>query len=993
MDESGHTAERWKTLPEPSLGLDRTALEKAVLLEQIRVLYQTHAIVFVNLVNALLTAYVLRDLLPVRVFVGWIGLFSIVVLARYLDCRRYLRAPQEAEFAATWGWRFAAGATATGCFWGLTAAGILITPYPAYHAFIAFVVGGMMAGAVAGDSAFLPALIGFTVPAVLPVIFAFFARGDLMSITMGLMVAGFTAVLGLVGFRANHWIASIARREITQRALAAELESRIAERKEAERELYRSNGILQAIAASATEILRSLDFDQSIPKVLKLIGRSMGVSSAHLYANNGTANFALFMRHMWNAPGTAPMIETRNLWQPTKTEGTVSVPTFLAQGKVQFINTNEADEPIRSLLYSCGVQSFLLIPVFAGGNWWGAVGVGDGEVNRKWSMVEIGTLTTLSELIGTAITHARDLVEIADAGRIVENSLTVLYRLDPNYPYSIKYVSRNIDRYGYTRSQLLSAPDSYMDLVHPDDRPDILANITEIVAAKTIDANCDFRLRMPSGSYVWIENRMHPVRDSGGKLTALEGILIDVNDQKIAQTEAARLTYTDLLTGLPNRLAFMEWLQKAFAAAKQGDKRFAVLYLDLDDFKDINETLGHSLGDELLKAVARRLVGALREDDRIARVGGDEFAVLLSDVADRTVVATLAARIIGSITAPHSIDGSQMHVTASIGISIYRNELTKPENVMREADLALYEAKGSGRDKHVFYSEALDIAVRERVTIVEELRAALDHGEFEVYYQPQVEVPSRQIIGVEALLRWNHPSRGLLTPGHFIAIAEKTGMIGSIGQWVLAEVRRQLRIWNNEGIGPPVTGVNLSAAQLMSPADFLHDLMQGLSADRLDPSRLELELTESLLMDTSHGHGDIVNQLRAFGVRIAIDDFGTGYSSLEYLLVYRVNRIKIAQQFVNGLPSDPGSAAIVRATIGLAHEFGIEIIAEGVETAAQLEFLVGAGCPRIQGFYFSRPLPADQVTQLLRRGVLAPAAERELAAQLADCAEPEGARA
>jgi diguanylate cyclase (GGDEF)-like protein len=532
-----------------------------------------------------------------------------------------------------------------------------------------------------------------------------------------------------------------------------------------------------------------------------------------------------------------------------------------------------------------------------------------------------------------------------------------------------------------------------MELFHLDDRSAVLADIAEIIAGKTMESGSDVRIRTPTGSYSWIENRINPVRDSDHKLTALEGILIDINDQKIAERETARLTYTDMLTDLPNRMAFMEWLQKAFAAAKQGSKPFALLYLDLDDFKDINETLGHSLGDELLKAVAQQLVGALREDDRIARVGGDEFAVLLSDVADRAVVATLAARIISSITATHLIGGSQMHVTVSIGISVYRGELTKPEDIMREADLALYEAKGRGRDKYVFHSEALDLAVRERVTMVEELRAALDRGEFEVYYQPQVEVPSRQIVGVEALLRWNHPSRGLLTPGRFIAIAEKTGMIGPIGQWVLADVRRQLRIWNNDGIGPPVTSVNLSAAQLISPSNFLRDLMQGLSADGLDPGRFELELTESLLMETNGGHGDIVNQLRALGVRIAIDDFGTGYSSLEYLLVYRVSRIKIAQQFVSGLPGDPGSAAIVRATIGLAREFGIEIIAEGVETAAQLEFLVGAGCRCIQGFYFSRPVPAGQATRLLRQGVLEPAAQSETAARPADGAEPEGARA
>src|ERR1019366_3070900 len=307
-------------------------------------------------------------------------------------------------------------------------------------------------------------------------------------------------------------------------------------------------------------------------------------------------------------------------------------------------------------------------------------------------------------------------------------------------------VSRNISRYGYSQSQLLSAPGSYMELFHPDDRSGVLADIAEILAGKTMESGGDFRIRMPTGSYGWIENRMHSVRDRDHKLTALEGILIDINNQKIAQTETVRLTYTDLLTGLPNRMAFMEWLQIAFASAKEGSKRFAILYLDLDDFKDINETLGHSLGDELLKAVAQRLGGALCEGDRIARVGGDEFAVLLSDVADRAVVAALAARIIGAITAPHSIGGSQMHVTGSIGISVYRDELTKPDDIMREADLALYEAKGSGRDKYVFHSEALDLAVRERVTMVEELRAALDRGEFEVYYQPQVEVPSRQII-------------------------------------------------------------------------------------------------------------------------------------------------------------------------------------------------------------------------------------------------------
>ena len=267
---------------------------------------------------------------------------------------------------------------------------------------------------------------------------------------------------------------------------------------------------------------------------------------------------------------------------------------FLAQGKAQFIRTNEVDEADRGFLETCGVESFLLVPVFTGGIWWGALGVGDAEANRAWSRVEIDALRTLAGIVGSAIAHTRDLTELADAGRIVESGSTMLYRLGPKVPYAAEYVSRNIERYGYTQSQFLSGPESFMELVHPDSRSAILANIAKIVSEKAMDAGCDFRLRMPDGSYAWFENRMHPVFDTGRKLKAVEGILLDVNDRKLAQTEMARLTFSDLLTGLPNRVAFMDWLQKAFDAGKEEGKPFAVLYVDLDNFKDVNEALGHS---------------------------------------------------------------------------------------------------------------------------------------------------------------------------------------------------------------------------------------------------------------------------------------------------------------------------------------------------------------------------------------------------------------
>jgi PAS domain-containing protein len=460
MGKSGDAAENRTTLPEASIGLGRAELENAVLSQQILVLYESHWISFFNVANAALTAFVLRDLLPTRMFIGWIALFCIVILARSLNHTRYLRKAPQMEMAAIWGWRYAAGTTATGCLWGLTAAGILITPNPADHTFIAFVVSGMMAGAVAGDSAFLPALIGFAVPAALPITFAFFARGDPTSTIMGSLVASFTIVLGLVGFRSNRWIASIARREIIQRGLAADLVRRITERQAAERDLQQSNKILQAVAESTTTVLRSVDFDQSSPKVLELIGGSLGVNCAHLYANNGAAN-VLFVRQMWNAAGGAPIAETRGLWQSAGPDG--SILDFLAQGKAQFIRTSEVDDTDRSFLETCGVQSFLLVPVFTGGIWWGALGVGDAEANRSWLRVEIDALRTVAGIVGSAIAHTRDLTEIADAGRIVESGSTMLYRLRPKVPYAVEYVSRNIERYGYTQSQFLSGPESFME--------------------------------------------------------------------------------------------------------------------------------------------------------------------------------------------------------------------------------------------------------------------------------------------------------------------------------------------------------------------------------------------------------------------------------------------------------------------------------------------------------------------------------------------------
>jgi diguanylate cyclase (GGDEF)-like protein len=438
-------------------------------------------------------------------------------------------------------------------------------------------------------------------------------------------------------------------------------------------------------------------------------------------------------------------------------------------------------------------------------------------------------------------------------------------------------------------------------------------------------------------------------------------------NQKVS--DLARL---DALTGLANRRAFMDRLGAAFAAARRGAKPFAVLYFDLDHFKDVNDTLGHAAGDELLHEVAARVLGAVRGNDIVARFGGDEFAILQSDADHLAAAGTLASKIGKIVAEPYSIGGNEVHISASIGISRYTPDVAGPDAVMIQADLALYRAKTDGRNCVRFHSAELDREVTERVIITDELRGAAERDELELYYQPQVDIRSGRIAGMEALLRWNHPTRGQILPSVFIPIAERSGEIQPLGQWALDAACRQLQLWQSEGIAPETVGVNFSALQFKGSADVDRDVAASLDKWGIAPGKIEIELTESVLMDITQQQSDRFERLRRRGVRIAIDDFGTGYSSLNYLANYPINRIKIAQELVFGVDTDSRSATVVRAAIRLAHELGIEIIAEGVETEGQEQFLLSAGCEHAQGYYFSRPVTAARATALLRTGTIKP---------------------
>jgi len=515
-----------------------------------------------------------------------------------------------------------------------------------------------------------------------------------------------------------------------------------------------------------------------------------------------------------------------------------------------------------------------------------------------------------------------------------------------------------------------------LDSVHQLDRNFVQSSLDDAVA-KRGPLSLDYRILLEDSVERTLHAEMVTVLDKGGTPICLTGTIQDITERKHAEEQIRLLAYYDALTGLPNRRFFLQQLEQALVFANRNDRMLAVLFLDLDRFKLVNDTLGHGVGDRLLQDVADRLLRCVRRSDCLARaedegppslvsrLGGDEFTIMLSDIDHFQDVAKVARRILEAISLPYSLEGQEVFLSTSIGISLYPFDANSANDLIRNADGAMYQAKEQGRNGYQIYDESMNAKALERIILESQLHKALKDDEFTVYYQPQVSARTGEVVGVEALVRWNSKELGIVEPGRFLPLAEEIGLVIQIDQWVMRNACRQHKAWLAAGYAPVTLALNISGQHFLKN-DLLETVTSVLAETGMDPGLLELELTEGVLMAHTEKTVKTLKALKAMGVRLAIDDFGTGFSSLSYLKRFPLDVLKIDRAFIKDLTNDPDDAAITLATIEMAHTLKLQVIAEGVETPAQLAFLHEHGCDTYQGYLFSRPVPPGEIPAKLR---------------------------
>ncbi|MFP5506901.1 MAG: EAL domain-containing protein [Gammaproteobacteria bacterium] len=577
------------------------------------------------------------------------------------------------------------------------------------------------------------------------------------------------------------------------------------------------------------------------------------------------------------------------------------------------------------------------------------------------------------ELVGAVITCV-DITERKRAERLLRESeeryrqissvtTDLLYSCTRNAEgdFVLDWLAGGVERvFGHSADEVMQRG-CWCGFVHPEDLPIFDRNVMQLQPGQTRE--CELRIVARDGSVRHLHAYTKVVGEGGGH--RLYGACQDITQRRQAEERIEFLAHYDALTGLPNRALLRDRFEQALAFAERAQSHVALLFLDLDNFKIVNDTLGHAAGDRLLQVAVARLMRSMRDTDTVSRQGGDEFILLLNEIPDPKTVERIAGAILAQIAEPIDIDGHALNTTCSIGISVYPDDGRDFDTLLQRADVAMYNAKESGRNTYRFFNPAMNARANEHLLLQNRLHHALEKREFSLFYQPQLDIETGTVTGVEALLRWDSQDLGQVPPSRFIPVAEDSGLIIAIGEWVLREACRQMAEWRAAGLPELTLSVNLSALQFRRTG-LVDTVAAALESSGLPPQLLELELTESILLQDVDNTLHTVRQLKALGVRLSIDDFGTGYSSLSYLKRFAVDKLKIDQSFVSDIGRDPDDDAIVRAIVQLARSLRLGIIAEGVETPEQLAFLRQEGCREIQGYLLSRPLPAGDLAGFLR---------------------------
>ncbi len=582
--------------------------------------------------------------------------------------------------------------------------------------------------------------------------------------------------------------------------------------------------------------------------------------------------------------------------------------------------------------------------------------------------------------IAYVVEYTRDITErkrAEEALRISEEryALAAMGANDGLWDWDLKsnkiyYSYRWKSMLGYEEGEIGDRTEEWFGRVHPDDREQLEAQIGAHIAGRTSHFESEHRTMHKDGAYRWVLNRGLAVRGGDGKAYRIAGSQTDISARKKAEEQLTFDAFHDTLTGLPNRALFMDRLNHVILTSKRkAVPHYAVLFLDLDRFKVVNDSMGHPVGDRLLVSVAERLAHCLRPGDTVARLGGDEFAVLLENISNLSDALDVAKRLQKGLSLPFVISEHELFAGASIGIAMSDKSYTQPEHVLRDADIAMYQAKVKGNSSYEVFDASMRASIVDRLQLEADLRRAVEHNEFLLHYQPIMDLKSQKLIGFEALVRWSHPEKGIIYPMEFIPLAEETGLIFPISEWIFRESCRQLRSWHDRYPPPPLKlSINISGKQFSRP-DLIETLSSIISEAGLEPETLALEITESMIMTNMETAAATMEKLRSMGMHIHIDDFGTGYCSLSYLHRFPVNALKIDKTFVSNLSNRGECGEIITSIVSLAKSLNLDVIAEGVELPHQLSNIMEMNCGYAQGYLFSRPLEPDEVDVWLKEAI------------------------